>query len=702
VYVKPQGESSFTRYAPSELIGVRTGAEVRFEGVVTDADGDPVANRSVDIYNSLQYAPDEGNDGMRAVTTGSDGTFTYPSSGGGVSTASLSASVRPFWFKATGNAAVPFVLYLDTEKDFVDEAEQRLSAATEEAENIKSIEVDTSPASSFADLSVSAQSYPADDTNLSSTSNDAFFRHYAMTYGGPADEPFLATNGGSTTGWLTRGRELYQERFEEVIDDLPERARNYEPTAISTPPVVDPGGGLPSTVSTSDKLVIAGEFLVCGVSAGAAVGSGGIGSGAAVAGCKPLAMTLFTEGASLVCDSFAKKIEQEENRNYNLAKCGAIEVLGVVGSAASFIGSKSVELVELVAGGIETIVPRLVAMTEWVKEQGQPDDAIIDLDGASADFFQDDAGNYKGASLQDVEIISPPSGASSKATTSSTVSGDASSSNVSKVEIYLTRPNRPALDIDSEVDDPENPSALNISVEASRPLYQPSTTNETSPTLRIGDELFSLERTDTDDGLARVYQTQILVSQLPGFGGDGPQSLTASITTAGTTFETVQGEAEGAFGGAEARTLDILDAQSNPSGAVNTAAAQPQASAQDALATLDIPEIAFGGEIVFVDMGAASYGALDNPEQPALRTRSVVARIDASGYAFSKPATLQIAMDQTGGDVESEKIGVYRRSHDGRWRRIENATVDLSTATATATIDSTGFYAVLDSTTSEV
>jgi len=128
VQVKRPGDEGFSDYVPSEVAGVRTGWKVRFKGTVTDADGNPVPGLQVNAYNSILYDPGNGDDGIRSVTTNSEGVFHYPSPDSAVSTASLKSGVRSFWFQAgSGEIAIPFALSVDAGGDVVEQVNEKLA-----------------------------------------------------------------------------------------------------------------------------------------------------------------------------------------------------------------------------------------------------------------------------------------------------------------------------------------------------------------------------------------------------------------------------------------------------------------------------------------------------------------------------------------------------------------------------------------------
>jgi hypothetical protein len=254
------------------------------------------------------------------------------------------------------------------------------------------------------------------------------------------------------------------------------------------------------------------------------------------------------------------------------------------------------------------------------------------------------------------------------------------------------------LDIkDATFDDQQNPSVLDVSATSDNRLYEPGATAQTPPSIIIGEEEFSAEKTGETEGSVS-YEAQIPTDQIPGFSGD-PGSFSTPITATGTSFETLRGTAQGSFTGIEAQTL-VLNPPSGGSGskargalASGRNAPGPGAAAekQSADATLDLPKDVFGGETAFTDFSEATFGPLSSSDQPTLRARSVVAQVDTDGTPLSEPATLTLRLDAL---KQGEDADVYRRSGDGTWQRV-GGTVDRSAGTATAEITQPGYYAVL-------
>jgi hypothetical protein len=314
VHVKSEDESSFSRYTPSEVVGVRSGVKMRFEGTVTDADGNPVSNVQVDVYNSLRYAPGEGDDGVRSVTTSSDGTFRYPSADEDpLSTAPLAAGVRPFWFNVRGTEeAVPFAVYVHSEEGTLENINQMLADEAAESGTIASMRVDTSASNPFSDLSIQGKPYPPDDTDLSSSANDEFFRYYYAVYAGPTERSFLLSDDQSS-GWLRRGFELHKGKVQQVLQNLPERFEDRLP-----PPGAFGNGSQSVLRSSGAKTSLGldlgywsnvaswtGKTAACGAGVAGAIGSGGIGTGGAIAFCTPLVGALQNEGFEALVNSSA-------------------------------------------------------------------------------------------------------------------------------------------------------------------------------------------------------------------------------------------------------------------------------------------------------------------------------------------------------------------------------------------------------------
>ena len=660
IYVKPENQEDFSSYAPSDVIGVRSGVEFRFEGRVTDESGNPVSEKQVQVYDSFQYAAAEGDDGTRTVTTAENGTFEYPSGGGSIATESTPAGVRPFWFNVAGtNEAVPFVVSVQTEKSTVENINQILASELESGDDIA---IDTSRTGPFSDLSFEAQSYPKDDSNLSNSVNDKFFRYYGMTYGGPTDEPFLI-GGDSSKGWLKRGRELYNEDVEKAIRNLPERFQDFNlPTPGKQENPTSSISNKNLSVSDSKVALYAGQGALC---VSSVAFTGGV---AGAVGCKPIAMTLGTEVASLACKKLDDLLKSSQSEVWN---CGLVDLASLlIGGAEAALQKAPRTMLE----GAEIAADVLDIFLGVIENDG-----LFDFSNATATHFQDLSGNYKGSGVSGIEVPSAVSTAPSL------------------IDTYLTRPDRPAFDLNAEFDGSENPSALNISLGSNRGIFEQGTTMRTAPSLQVGGKNFSMspiENGSTKRGTGSEnfrYQAEIPVSELPEYTGN-PATWNETIQATGISFETLQGTGTGAFCGVEEETLALSSPQSSKlAKRVRTGIMKSNSSTALASTQLIVPSNAFEGSTSFVEFTRVSYSQVARSNQPALRPRSPIAQVKTN-RAFTNPASLTLGLEAS--KYDSDNLNLYWRGESGPWQQVP-ATINLSDSTATAEVSLSGYYAVM-------
>jgi hypothetical protein len=663
VHVKSEDESSFSRYTPSEVVGVRSGVKMRFEGIVTDTDGNPAVNQQVDVYNSLKYAPDEGDNGVRSVTTGSDGTFRYPSADEDpLSTAPLAAGVRPFWFNVRGTEeAVPFAVYVHSEEGTLENINQMLADEAAESGTIASMRVDTSASNPFSDLSIRGKPYPPDDTDLGSSANDEFFRYYYAVYAGPTERNFLLSDDQSS-GWLRRGFELHKGKVQQVLQNLPERFEDRLP-----PPGAFGNGSQSVLRSSGAKTSLGldlgywsnvaswtGKTAACGAGVAGAIGSGGIGTGGAIAFCTPLVGALQNEGfEALVNNSgFAKNIfcpgnQSVEGCTRRFAAGTFIAELGV----GQFSNPKSLE-----------VANRVLEASGAIRDIQE----ITGFDGS--ELIRDSQDRIRGLR-----------GSTNKAF------GDAD------LQLGVTSPRRPALEFSTvQFDDPESPSTLNVEVGSNRAIYEEGTTAQSTPAVQIEESSFSTTSLEEDENFQ--YQAEIPVSKLPGYSGD-PSTWDKTIRAEGTSFETLRGTGVGGFCGISAKTFPLGSSQTNDL-SKGPLSQGPKKTKSSTLSDtkLDVPADAFGGNTSFVDFTRTSYSQVSRADQPALRPRSPVVQVKTD-RALTNPATLTLGLDLEDGDTGN--LNLYWRGESSAWQQVD-AEINRSGSTATAEVSLSGYYAVLE------
>jgi Leucine-rich repeat (LRR) protein len=668
VNARPQDASSFSSYAPSEVTGVRSGVDLRFEGIVTGADGNPFSNVQVDVYNSLRYAPGEGDDGVRSVTTSSDGTFQYPSADEDpLSTAPLAAGVRPFWFNPSGtDVAIPFALYLeDTEGDVVEQVNETLATAVDTMENLKSMRAETGDSGPFADLAIEGRSYPPDDAQLGSSANDDFFLYYYTTYAGPTDRAFLLADDHST-GWLKRGYDLSQERVARALEDFPERFEDTVP-----PPLANSSTSSRKEVLRAQASSIDAETATNASSVGGKLGYCALGPASGGLTCLPIAGEAaksafrgIVSNSELIKSAYCPGIE---SGLYTLEGC--IEI-------ATF----AITVVETVAGGVGSGASKGLSTLQRALASAERINSIVETAGSvteSVDLLRSAEGSVKGFRID--------------------LPGSAS--------LNLTNPIRPNFDFDQvQFENASTPSTLGISVTSGRATYETGTANQTAPSLQIGGASFSMNRVEggtknqgrtasaeADSDNSYLYRAEIPVSELPGYDGD-PGSWNETIRVTGTSFETLQGNGTGAFSGIEEETFNLISPRSSKATSnVRTATRKRSSSAALASTKLTVPANAFGGSTSFVDFTHTSYGQVARSDQPSLRPRSPVVQVNTN-RDFANPATITLGLKD--GNGSSEELNVYWRGESSSWQQVP-ATIDLSDGTATAEITQPGYYAVL-------
>ncbi|MDR8394647.1 leucine-rich repeat domain-containing protein, partial [Aliifodinibius sp. S!AR15-10] len=675
VLIRQQSKQTFDNYKPADITGVLTGSLVRFKGLVTDQEGNPVSNQQVRVYNSFNYAPDQRESGIDTVTTNSNGTFIYPSDSTSIDTESKPTVVRPFWFNISGTStAIPFALSLHNGEDTYQKINNMLAEEAGTNENIISMRIDTSSSNPFSDLIVSGKSYPSDPISLGREINDTFFEFYMMTYRGPTEEEFLI-NKDRSSGWLKRGYEAYRTRTVSVLENLPERFQQTMP-----PPITNSQrqkGSIPGTMGVID-LIDTDWANVVSYFAEGAVCIGGIAGAAPTLGSSTAAcVPIFTHFANDVVVPAIMKSDPFEtlfrrtyrDDQYDKTVRNSEDLGSLLLSAQGIFSGPSSILKEFSKASFDPakIALESAQLTNDLSDFSTQASTWI-LENTTSSPYRNLNGQIKVNQAQNVLYQS--------------------ANDKIEIDLAITRSGNPSLDFTNvSFDDNENPSSLNLSVESDKQFYESGSTSQATPVVIIGGKEFKSEEINSNNDQFGYY-AEISISELPNFSGD-PNKWSESISLSGTSLESLQGNAQGAFTGLKPKTLKILQIDENNKKTKEKISTTDLAAGT--LAKLEIPENAFDGDNVFVDISTVSYNELASIDQPSLKPHSSVLNVETNTHTFSKPAILTFKLNEP---PSNEELKVYRRGSDGKWRS-KSGTINRSNSAASLEIRIPGAYAVL-------
>jgi len=670
IHVRRQSESQFNPYPPTLSLGIRRGDEVRFEGIIRDGLGNPIANQQITAYDPLLYDPQVGSNGKRTIVSGSDGKFFYPSTGS-VSLATVPPGVLVYWFKiATEGEAIPFCLVVNDPSLTVRAVNQTLRQLTSRNRSILDIRVDTSARSPFRELYVPAEAYPRNDDNLNAATNDGFFRFLAIVYTGPTDESFLIGNNYSS-GWLKRGFDLYQNAIVDVARNLPERFELIiPPRALSG---LSKGTGLEDydPTETGNLILYGVEGLVCA----STLIPTGVTQAIGPVGCFALKVHLATDAIKTVATS--DELQRPFGAAGNDELDAGIELVVDIGALLYSANDmpKHVARVQNPRNFMHGAPGRLRSAAEiadFAKDLGQTSATSWDYGYMIGSHYRNPTGHYKGSSFSNIGFM-PPSGSYTRA----------------DLNFNFTRANKPSLNFtDVRWDNPQTPSYLHITVQSSRPTFRPTTTTQIVPDLRIGASNFTLQNITQPNTAPFLYRAQIPVSQLPNYNPANPGAWSEPIYCTGSNFETRWSNCTGGFCGANGNSLYLTNgAQSSQS---NTSVAG------DTMAVLRVPPNAFGNQSLFVTITSSSFNSVAGRYQNNLVAHSDAIQINAEVSSFILPSELRLSFSSSIPIQNVSRVGIYKFIPDEvYWEKVQS-NVSIVDSMAIAFVCTTGIYAVLE------
>jgi IgGFc binding protein/Secretion system C-terminal sorting domain len=667
IEVRRQGEAGFTKYPLRTALGIQSGDEMILDGVVLNDQGQSLPGQSIQVYNPLKYDPVKSINGKATIATDGSGLFSYPVGGSSISLQAVSGGVYTFWFNVLGSdLAIPFCLVVHDPSTTVESVNNYLKSIMTNEPAMSDIHVDTSAGSPFRDLFIPAEAYPADDDNLTSPQNNSFFTFLALMYVGPTDEHFLLTpqlNGG----WLRRGYDLYQNRVRNVVQDLPNRFRSILPTSTNDP------GKLPKALlvqdynplETSNLWWYVGEGLLC---LSTAVPSG-VTQVIGPIGCSMLEGHLATDAIKTVVtnDELQKPFGLNGNEELDAGLELTVDVGSLVYSAQD--ASEHVAHWQNPRNFMHGLPDgRLYAEMNLIKDAvdlGKTGYEAWGYGQMLGSYVKDPSGNYRGTLLQNITYqssITDPT---------------------SYVDFAFTRANDPVINFtDVSFDDPTYPTSLRVKVQSTRPIYEKGNLTETAPTFIVAGSTFTMEKTSLVGTAPFTYSVEIPTYMLPNFDPSNPTLWSETMNASGYNFETNNAQCEGGFCGITEKTLYLWN--------TTTSGLPKRSSSADYVASLTVPEGAFGGAPGFVQISAAPANLYTKILPLDLSLVSSVISISPP-TPFLSPATLQIPFNPKG--VRDPNL-VHMLKYDEntfQWNAVQS-TVNAADSTVETAISANGKF----------
>lgn len=675
IYVKQKDELNFKPYSPRLSLGISKNDEVRFEGTVVDENNIPIPWNDITVYDPLLYNNETHSNGKLNILTDENGKFYYPSFTDAIQLESITPGVLTYWFKIKNNdSAIPFALIVNDKSLTVKEINNYLRRFTSSIPEIIDIQLDTSKSGPFSNLFIPAESYPINDNCLDDIENNNFFLFYSVCYSGPTDENFLLTKDYDS-GWLKRGFNLYHQRVESVLQNLPER---FE--------MIMPYNGMTSSLSkglelqdynpfeTSNLIWYVGEGLVCA----STLIPTGVTQVVGPVGCAALKIHLAKDAIKSTVTSDILQEPFGVNGNNELDE--SLELVVDVGTLLYDVKDlpKHVQHWHNPKNYMHGLpYGRIRAGAEMISDAvdiGQTSIESWKYEQVVGSYYLNSNNFYKGSQIENITYIP---------------SGEFESEPIHHLNYQFTRSNAPYLIFDEvKFDNTENPNYLYINVTSTRPFYLQGTTIETTPEIIIDTKSYGMENITPLNTAPFQYQSTISVYELPFFHVGDPEYWTESIYCTGSNFETRWGECIGGFCGDTELKLE-LEFQ-------NSKSLKKTSRKTTSKAILLLPANTFGEHNIFTSISLTSYNRYANKSQKNLKALSNAILVNTNSQQFEKSAVLNLPFFSNTYLEITPNINIYYHPLNGsKWEKLQT-TVNYKDSTFSSTINEEGIYALLE------
>ncbi|MBI4547349.1 MAG: VCBS repeat-containing protein [Ignavibacteriae bacterium] len=667
IYVKQFGDGDFKSYPLRTALGIRKGDKIRFEGIVLNDTGGPVANQEIKVYNSFLY---DTSKSIQTIYSEQDGKFYYPSANDSISLENASAGFFPFWFEtANSNKAIPFCVVVNDESLTVGIINELIKNIVDNEPSVLNIGLDTSSSSPFRDLYLPAEAYPLDDSNLDSKINDSFFEFFSIIYVGPTNEEFLISSD-STSGWLVRGFDLHQSRIDNLLNSLPEKFASAIPlnssyTGLKQYLVMDY-----NPLESSNFWWYVGEGILCAttfIPTGVTQAIGPI-------GCAALKVHLAADAIKTVVTSDI--IQEPFGIQGNEELDEGLELVVDIGALLYDAKDLSKHISHwqnprnFMHGNPYGRINAGAEMVKFISDLGQTKSSTWDYVQMTGSYYRNSMNYYKGSELSDIRFNS-------------------SSSNMKHdLNFNFTRANSPTLIFqDVAFDNANSPTALIVNLESTRPIYLEGTITQSIPELRIGNSQFLMQNITSPNSYPFFYKAEIPVGQLPNFDPQNPGSWSEILNATGKSFETLGGSCSGGFCGSTGQTIYLGSAEGSLS--LNRSANDDT----QYIARLDVLPNAFGGQTAFVSLSSGSPSQYINQKQVFLVSISPVIEVNTSGKSFLVPAQITIWINSA--NLNHNQLTIYMLNENTLlWEPVQSS-VTYSDSVVSTMITTPGRYALM-------
>lgn len=642
IHVKQETDKRFHAYDPNEVIGILVDDKVRFEGQVLDLDDNPVSNKQVTVYSSVDYDPDNGNNGVFAVNTDENGIFFFPSADT-YKVMDVYAGAYAFWFSVSQQTAIPFLMLISDETNTFEFINQKLRENLPDDDNILDIRLQEADVPGFEELSFSFIPYPPNQDDLLSEQNKEFFFTYMINYTGPVNFNFLLDDD-EESGWLDIGLTYYGTKVDQILNALPEKFKSLVP--------------LDDLFDRSYDWKKRGNLLsyaIGGAVCATTLIPTGVTQVVGPIGCKFVLVNAAKDVVKTVATNpdVQSFIGIEGNPEIDAGIILAVDVAAILISPLT--ASKSLAYWQnprnLANGGqfLGTSIQngRLAASAMMVDDfykLANVAGSAWDYSQVSALNYQNHYGYYRGSIYQNIHYNYPV--------------GNYTSTDIS---FAFTRVSDPVLDF-SNIS--QNDGLLTIDLTASRPLFTPGTTIETNPELVINGVLsFPMNLTTPVNNEVRRYTIDLPWEDLPGFDPNDPDNWDGSLSAQGFNFETRIGSCVGNQCGINNYHFTLPNTNRDKEFLRNT------------YAELIIEEYTFVEETSLVTFNLVPFKVLSS--QQHLIPRSYVFNFNSSSEFIDKPIKLVIHYendDKTNGN----ELAMFKLNDQNIWIEVD-ATFDDTT-----------------------